>query len=144
MKLSRELIEKGNSWIDSFLLTEENSEFVQLILNPQKPAKAIAHFRRFKSPLDKTGNIVKVEYERLSLRKLIVSFPYKTSEEFFDGALEYINRAIAFEHGEAYTLSLDDVNIARCVYHPFQSSIAIREDHPFWYDACQIYAKDNM
>ena len=36
MKLSRELIEKGNSWIDSFLLTEENSEFVQLILNPQK------------------------------------------------------------------------------------------------------------
>lgn len=142
MQLSRELIEKGNSWIDGFLLTGDNSKLVQLVIGPKRPAQAIAHFKRYANEQDMAndvnGRVVKVEYQRMNLKNLAVDLEYDDQEMFYAKVFDAINSHIAWHYGEAYKLELSDIDLKRCSYNQSLSTIAVVQDHPFWYDCCFI------
>lgn len=142
MNISSDLAKRGNEWIPRYLLVEENSEFVELQVNPKQPSEITAVFKSYPNKSSKElgvgGRAVKVSYNRLDLKALFVKFSYKSKEEFYERALEELNKVIVARYGEGFTVDLDEVDISQCVYCDKLSTLVVKSTCGFWYDRCFI------
>lgn len=142
MNISNDLAKRGNEWIPQFLLTEENSEFIRFEPNSKQPSEVTAVFRCYTNLAAKNSGLnpreVKVNYRRNDLKKLFVQFHYSSKEEFYEKALEEVNKVIEARYGKDYCLELEEIDVAHCTYGEAMSSLAVKPTSAFWYDRCFI------
>ena len=142
MNISNDLAKRGNEWIPRFLLTEKNSEFVRFEPNPKQPSELTAIFKCYANEAAKNsgidGRTVKVNYQRHDLKKLYVEFPWSSPEEFYEKALDEVNKVIVARYGEDYSIALDEVDVTRCHYGESMASLAVKITSAFWYDRCIV------
>ena len=142
MKIVNVLARRGNEWIPRYILDEESSEFVEFQPSQKNSSEIIAVFKRYLNAESKAndvgGRFVKVSYQRIDLKTLFVKFPYRNKEEFYQRALEEINKVIAERYNEGLQISLEDIDLGQCHYNEKLSTIAVKSTCPFWYDRCII------
>lgn len=142
MNISNDLAKRGNEWIPRYLLVEENSEFVEFLTNSKQPCEITAVFKSYPNESSKKlglgGRPVKVTYTRLDLKTLFVKFPYNSKEEFYEKALDEVNKAITLRYGKEVNIELNEVDIEHCTYAEKMSTLAVKSNCGFWYDRCLI------
>lgn len=142
MKINNDLAKRGNQWIASYLLTEENSEFVEFQPVPKHTDEIVAVYRVFPNAASKElgvgGRLVNVNYQRLDLKQLYVTFAFTNQDDFYEQVLKEINKVIIKKFGEPYILELDDIDISNCRYNDKMPRIAVKSLSPFWFDFCYI------
>lgn len=142
MNISSDLAKRGNEWIPRYLLVEENSEFVEFLTNPKQPHEITAVFKSYPNEQSKKlglgGRTVKVTYQRLDLKSLFVKFPHSSKEEFYEKALDEVNKAIADRYGKEFSIELNEVDLEHCTYSGKLSVLAVKPDCGFWFDRCII------
>ena len=142
MNISNDLAKRGNEWIPRYLLVEENSEFVEFLTNPKQPCEITAVFKSYPNESSKQlgvgARLVKVTYNRLDLKTLFVKFSYKSKEEFYEKALEEVNKAITARYGKEFNIDLNEVDIDHCTYCDKMSILSVNKNCGFWFDRCFI------
>lgn len=142
MTIANAVAKRGNEWIPRYLLTEENSEFIEFLNNPKHPSELTAVFRVYSNEASKKLNLgprtVKVVYNRLDLKALFVHFKYNDAEEFYAKALDEVNKVIEERYGSEYLIPLEDIDIKGCQYGAKMSTLAVKSLNGFWFDRCII------
>ena len=142
MNISNDLAKRGNEWIHQHLLVEERSEFVEFQLNDKKPSEIIAIFKTYPNESSKKlglgARTVKVTYNRMDLKKLFVKFSYKSKDEFYERALEEMNKVIIAQYGEEFIIELDEIDLSHCSYGEKMSILAVKSSCGLWFDRCFI------
>ena len=142
MNISSDLAKRGNEWIPRYLLVEENSEFVEFLTNPKHPHEITAVFKSYPNEHSKDlglgGRIVKVSYQRLDLKSLFVKFSHQSKEEFYEKALDEVNKVITARYGKELNIELNEVDLEHCNYSDKLSVLAVKSDCGFWFDRCII------
>lgn len=142
MNIGTDLAKRGNEWIPRYLLEEENSEFVEYQLNAKRPSEITAVFKSYPNEsskkLDVGSRPVRVTYNRLDLKTLFVKFAYASKEDFYEKALDEVNKAITLRYGPSFVIGLEDIDLPHCTYNASMSVLAVKPTCPFWYDRCII------
>ena len=142
MNISTDLAKRGNEWIPRYLLEEENSEFVEFQTNPKLPSEITALFKSYPNESSRKlgvgARLVRVSYNRLDLKTLFVKFHYESKEEFYEKALDEVNKAIIKRYGTGFVIDLDEIDIAQCNYCEKMSILSVKPTCGFWFDRCFI------
>lgn len=142
MNINNDLAKRGNGWMERFILTEDNSEFVEFQVNAKNPSEITAVYNHYPNADSKTlgvgSRLVKVSYRRLDLKQLFVKFEYLDQDDFYQKVLDEINRVISNKFGEQYQIDLAEIDIQNCHYHDRMAKIAVKQDCAFWFDFCHV------